>query len=461
MRNLLTSFLDQRETIGNLLAPFLTGQPQQFQPAQQPAMQNMLLQGLEPSQKSVQPLPPPISIDPQKVAEVPRAVDPMQTAATPYTALQQQPQAKSGGFTDMLAKFGESDFGQRFNDMMLGWGMGGTMQDSLSKGSQMIAAGNQDRKAKKQVNQTVEWLKSQGMSEAEAQATASDRPALNAFLIALRKGVDPKEALQQRKLELEIKSLENPQLSPSDQLAREKFEWDKNNSGGDPFTLSEGQVRFDAQGNPIAHGGQKNDAPTVQKLKLDDGSEMAVQWNNQTQSWDPINAPLGGGNITPKTKLTESQSKLTLFQSMQTEAQPALLDLEKQFNPANLTDAAARSTPLAGNFFKSEQGQMYDAAATAWSEGALRIATGAAATPEEMERTRKAYFAQVGDTPTTIAFKAQMREMYNRAIERGLGNSPDGTLPNPTEFIKSLQNGNAAQTGNGRRTGTGVTWGVE
>ena len=176
------------------------------------------------------------------------------------------------------------------------------------------------------------------------------------------------------------------------------------------------------------------EAPTVKQLKLDDGSEVAVQWNPQTQVWDPINAPSGGAGIAPPRKLTESQSKLTLFQTLQTQTQPVLLDLEKQFNPANMADAAARSTPIAGNFFQSEQGQMYDAASTAWAEGALRIATGAAATPEEMTRTKKAYFAHPGDTPTTIAFKAQMREMYNRAIDRALGGEGAGELPKPSDF---------------------------
>jgi len=206
MRNLLTSFLDQRETIGNLLAPFLTGQPQQF--AQQPNP-NMLLQGAEAAQQPAPALPAPTEVLQKQVAEVPRAVDPMPTAAIQQKAPQQPPQSKSGGFFDGLAKFGESDFGQRLGDMMLGWGMGGTMQDSLSKGSQMIAAGNQDRKAKKQVNQTVEWLKSKGMDETEAQAVASDRASLNAYLIAMRKGVDPMQGLQQRKMELEIKNLES------------------------------------------------------------------------------------------------------------------------------------------------------------------------------------------------------------------------------------------------------------
>ncbi len=183
--------------------------------------------------------------------------------------------------------------------------------------------------------------------------------------------------------------------------------------------------------------------PKTQKMLLEDGSEAAVQWNPKTATWDPINAPSGGRGAAPRDKLTESQSKLTLFQSMQDETQPALLDLEKQWNPANIADAAARATPIAGNFFQSPEGQIYNAAATQWAEGALRIATGAAATPEEMERTKRAYFAQPGDIPMTVAYKAQMRESYARAIRRSLGErNVEGGLPSPSEFRKQFEDVN-------------------
>lgn len=191
-------------------------------------------------------------------------------------------------------------------------------------------------------------------------------------------------------------------------------------------------------------------APTVQKVTLSDGSEMAVQWDPASSAWIPINAPEGGGSLKPQKGMTESQSKLTLFQTLQTETQPVLLDLETQFDPANINDAAARSTPIAGNFFQSEQGQIYNSAARAWAEGALRIATGAAATPEEMQRTLGTYFAQPGDTPNTIAFKAQMREMYNRAINNSLGQSSGGSLPLPSQFATQLS---GASTGGAPSSG--------
>lgn len=274
------------------------------------------------------------------------------------------------------------------------------------------------------------------------------RAILGGELQRIQQESDPIRQLQLQKLQQEVEAGQRKRpieiggrlVDPDTYEVLADFSGQKGQEG---FTLSPGQTRFDAQGNEIATGGQKADAPTVQKLKLPDGSEVAVQWNQENQQWDPIEAPEGGADVTPRNKLTESQSKLTLFQSMQTETAPVLLDLENQFNPANISDAVARSTPVAGNFFTSEKGQMYDAAATVWAEGALRIATGATAVKEEVERMKKAYFAQPGDTPITIAFKAQMREMYNRAIQRGLGENPDGTLPTPSEFTKQFE----AQTG--------------
>lgn len=250
-------------------------------------------------------------------------------------------------------------------------------------------------------------------------------------------------ALERQRLSLDqnrFKHSSNLDLSKHS-LDRERFQHEQSKpmtvGGTSRLATPEGKVLLDAVPD--------RSAPTVQKLKQADGSELAVQWNQEAQSFDPINAPTGGANVMPKNKLTENQAKLTLFQSLQTETNPVLLDLEKQFNPGNLPDHFAGNV-LGGNFLRSEQGQMYDAAASAWAEGALRIATGAAATPEEMQRTKRAYFAQPGDTPATIQFKAEMRGMYDRSIQRGLGNrNVDGSLPLPSEFMRQFSGDGSQQ----------------
>lgn len=193
-------------------------------------------------------------------------------------------------------------------------------------------------------------------------------------------------------------------------------------------------------------------APTVKTVKLADGSEMAVEWdpnapdaNGQVGAWVPLNAPQGGRGLTPNNKLTENQSKLVLFKRLQTETQPILAQLESQWNPANLQDAAARQLPIGEAFFQTSEGQIYQSAAAAWAEGALRIATGAAATQPEIERTVRTYFAQPGDRPETITFKAQMRGMYDRAIQAALGDpNVEGSLQLPSDFFDAATADNGA-----------------
>lgn len=191
-------------------------------------------------------------------------------------------------------------------------------------------------------------------------------------------------------------------------------------------------------------------APTTKQIKREDGSEIVVEWlpdANDTVNggeWVPIDAPLGGATVgvgpTSGAKLTEKQAQMTLFSTMQNETAPVLNQIEEQYDPANISDAAARSTPLAGNFFQTQEGQVYQASSAVWSEGALRLATGAAATQPEIERVQATYFAKPGDTPTTVQFKSQLRDMYNRSIQAALGRGvPEGELQLPMDFFKEAK----------------------
>lgn len=188
-----------------------------------------------------------------------------------------------------------------------------------------------------------------------------------------------------------------------------------------------------------------NRDPVTRTIALPDGSQALVQWNADAEQWDPAPIPEGGTPAQPRAKLTEAQARTTLFQSMQDETAPVLEKIESVWDPTNLSDAAARSVPIAGNFFQSAQGQMYSAASSAWSEGALRISTGQAATQPEIERVVRTYFAQPGDTPATVEFKRNLRAMYERAIRRSLGDkSVAGALMLPQDFADII-----APTGGG------------
>ncbi len=218
-------------------------------------------------------------------------------------------------------------------------------------------------------------------------------------------------------------------------------EWNQYVISGDvaapPKPIEVGGVLLDPSGRNVIFDSReppKPEAPTTKNVTLADGSEVMVQWDPETKVWDAAPIPEGGTTGAGQ-KLTDSQSKLTLFQTLQTETAPVLLELEKQFDPANLKDPSLSSIPIAGNYFASPKYQMYSTAASAWAEGALRISTGAAATQPEIDRLVKTYFAQPGDTPQTVAFKASMRQMYDRAVNNALGKpNGDGSLMLPSEF---------------------------
>lgn len=145
-------------------------------------------------------LPPAVNVQDMPVAEAPRvdpwegmrevtqrpAVDPMMTGATPVAPA--APASGGGIFGGLPSKFADSGFKDRLGDMMLGWGMGGTAQESLAMGNKAIMAGNLTRKGKDQENKTVEWLKSKGMSDEEARLTAGNPSALNDVLKSFREG---------------------------------------------------------------------------------------------------------------------------------------------------------------------------------------------------------------------------------------------------------------------------------
>lgn len=133
----------------------------------------------------------------------------------------------------------------------------------------------------------------------------------------------------------------------------------------------------------------------------------------------------GGGDM------TESERRIYMFSQMQSNVGPAVNRIEDNaFDPANFRDRFAEGV-VGGNFLTSPEGRRYNAAAMAWAEGALRLATGAAATPEEAERIISTYFARAGDDAETIAFKRAMRENYQNVIEATLQGDINAEIPNP------------------------------
>lgn len=202
-------------------------------------------------------------------------------------------------------------------------------------------------------------------------------------------------------------------------------------------------------------------APPVRTIKQPDGSEVAVQWDGARNEWVPLNNP--GGGLRPedqRRKLTENQSKLTLFKSNMEEVAPALERLESFYDPTNFGDAAARSLApgLLENFFKTKEGQAYQVLGSQWAEGALRIATGAAATQPEIDRITSTYFPQPGDSPDTVALKREMRKAYQRSIDASLGMPPgEQSLIMPDAFASRFIVDRMSAPNQGPRTPPGAS----
>lgn len=224
--NLLVNPGETQARVPNLLA----------QPAPQALPQDQFgsrFAGAQPTQQAAPALPAPISVNDHPIAQAqpvdPWAgmrevtnpgVDPMVTGSNPnhintsmapgtQGQIKRGPDGKSyqyvetsgmagdqggqgwipvnqnaggGVFGGLKNPFTDSGFKERLGDMMLGWGMGSTPQESLAMGNRAIMAGNLTRKEKDEQNQTVDWLKSKGLDDVTARAMASNKTALAEYL---------------------------------------------------------------------------------------------------------------------------------------------------------------------------------------------------------------------------------------------------------------------------------------
>lgn len=121
--------------------------------------------------------------------------------------------------------------------------------------------------------------------------------------------------------------------------------------------------------------------------------------------------------------LTESQAKAAVFQSQMVGATNNVNRLEQGgFDPTKMSTQAGIS--FAGgrlNPVISPEAQQYKQAQDQWSEAYLRFKTGAAATKDEVEKNRKTFFPQFGDTPEQVKQKAEARTQAEHDIGMAAG----------------------------------------
>ena len=159
-------------------------------------------------------------------------------------------------------------------------------------------------------------------------------------------------------------------------------------------------------------------APSVQRVKQPDGSEVAVQWDKAKKTWVPLDAP-SGGNPVANPKLTEAQSKDVGFYNRGQKLVPRLEEQDKA-----LTDAyssAGGQVPLVGNYLKSDDYRKAENTGRELLAVILRKDTGAAVTPQEFEMYGSIYLPRPGDDPATIQQKRAARQTAMEGLRMGLG----------------------------------------
>jgi len=145
--------------------------------------QNMLAQ--PQSQPSIPMMGQPMDNASMRVAQAAGTPNP-NMAPMPGGMAAPQQQAQQPGMMDRFKQFRDGDGGKHLADIFAGWAMGATPSQSLGMGAAFAREGKSQRKgtAKEQdrLNQTVEYLKGQGLDPDSAALVASDPKTLQEFL---------------------------------------------------------------------------------------------------------------------------------------------------------------------------------------------------------------------------------------------------------------------------------------
>lgn len=177
--------------------------------------------------------------------------------------------------------------------------------------------------------------------------------------------------------------------------------------------------------SPVAYAKEKAEAtradtaPVVRQLKQADGSEVAVQWNPDNRTWEPLAAPQGGEAVKPKgQKLTEGQSKDLIFHNRGLQALETFEPLSDAYAVGK--DRLISQVP-GGNYAVPQEFQMAQQAGRNFLASILRKDSGAAITAPEEKQYGDIFLPQPGDKPGTLAQKADARKQAIDAIRNGLG----------------------------------------
>lgn len=242
----------------------------------------------------------------------------------------------------------------------------------------------------------------------------SQRGIIEALTGQRIKEMDPMTGLERRKMELELRNLENP---PSDFGFMELP--DGTVIRTDPRTgqaaeAFKGQPKPEAKPSAVQeyeYAKEQGFPGTFQDWEASKKGGMSLQVDPETGAVTFQQ----GANIKP---MTEGQSKDTVFA---TRAEGALPLIDK-FGDAltSLPESVAGQAPLIGNYMKTPEFQQAEQAGKEFLQAILRKDTGAAITAEETSEYGSVYLPRPGDSPEVLAQKKTSRIRALEAIKAGM-----------------------------------------
>lgn len=209
------------------------------------------------------------------------------------------------------------------------------------------------------------------------------------------------------------------------------------------FTLGEGQMRYDAQGNLIATGGEKSTSvpASIQEYRFAQqqgfqggyldyvkAKDQATTTSSSTPSsykeWELAGQPGTYADwVTKSSKpATADQYNAALFAQRGATSSGIIDQLGSQFTGAQSIIGGALP-----NVLKSSERQQFDQATRDFINAVLRRESGAAIADTEFDSARKQYIPQPGDSPEVLAQKASNRNLAVTGIQRAAGSAAFGS----------------------------------
>lgn len=187
------------------------------------------------------------------------------------------------------------------------------------------------------------------------------------------------------------------QLNPQTGQYEVIYQAPSEDAGG--FTLSEGQMRYDANGNLIASGGAKSDtsnAPTSYKeWQLAGSPGTYADWVKTSSGKAPTAAQFSAAGFANR-----------------------VADTSSTFD--NLANEFSKVTAVGGflpNFLKSENRQVFEQAERNFINATLRRESGAAIADSEFNNARQQYIPQPGDSAGVLESKRQNRLRIQQQLQ--------------------------------------------